>query len=340
MTEKETVKEFFRDHFKCHNLRLILNFSRLKEKEGYVLVKDNLLFKIDLLNTFLGNNHKIFEDKENGIKKEDSYLLNYKLKNLDKVLLDEENLITFLININSKFKENKLIHYDLDNDFFIRIEQIEDNILFDVYYCVENNEIQNIERDFSTLEKNFQEIFKTEKIDSTDNINSLLYFLLLKKHFNVFTKQDSNTKKLIIEITEQFFEAQINKKRSYAYYSIITLISLILEQNLIKIYYKKANKFPTNFLSLGQLNNANASNEYCELKNIGNNWEVVFKPAKIKAYSTKDKIYWEINGYTNNIRNRIFHYQQGPSLDMEHTAIHAIRYFVSILMEIEDGNYL
>ena len=88
------------------------------------------------------------------------------------------------------------------------------------------------------------------------------------------------------------------------------------------------------------LNNENASKEYCEVKKIDDKWEIVFKSSSIKVYSKSDKIYRDIEGYANNIRNKIFHFQQGCTLDLNNTVLHAMRYFLNILMEIEDNDYL
>ncbi len=337
-TETELVKDFFKNNSKCQRLRLTINFNELKNSGGFVLIEDNLLYKLDLLNTFLGTNNGLFHSGATGREKEDSYLLNYNLIGLNPAL-DEGSLKEYFAQIKCKFKEDEIILYDLENDCFVWIGQTRDFFMIDVFYCLENDAIKNIRKDFSILMNSFESIFHLDDSSSIDPKNSILYYLLLERHSNIFSKQDHGTKKLIREIGSQFFDAQTGE-RDYAYYSIIALIALILEQNLTKIYYSQTGNFPPEASTIGSLNRINTGHEYCNLRDTGGgNYELLFRSSGIQSYSKSDRIYNLCNNFASNIRNKVFHYLDGAVLNMEETSFQAIRYLVNILMEVEDNDY-
>jgi len=333
-SELNQVKNFFRNHLtNCKKISLIININNLIQKSGFVQIENTLFFNLDLFNTFISNNEKLFS------KKDKSFLLNYDLKGLNPAL-DQTQVEYFLRKVDSIFLDGMITSFDKKQSFFYNIAQSGDIIMVDAYYCIENDHITNLRSDFTILSDNFNDIFSWTEIDSNDfSNNSVLYFLLVPNYISIFSKQERETHELISEIVNQYFDLIINK-RKFISYSIISLISLIIEQNLIKIYYKHANKLPSESSTLRGLNNSNASNEYCDVKKINNKWEIIFKPSSIKAYSKSDKIYRDIDSYAINIRNKIFHFQQGCALDLNNTALHAMRYFLNILMEIEDNGYL
>lgn len=343
MNERKSVKAFFEDTSKCKKIRFNINFEELKDNSESIPINNDLLSKLDLINSFVKSNSSLFVNKEKGFEKEDSYLLNYKLINIGEVLLKKDELKQLLKQEKCIVKENKIYFYDLENDFVIFLEEINCTITIEFLYCIENGAVENIIRDFTILSENFQSIFeKDNSFPYLEPRNSVLYFVLLKKYSDLFTKQDSETQKLIGEITENFFEAQI-EGRNNAHYSIIALISLVLEQNLVKIYHKATKKFPSESHSLHQLNRDNTNIEYCDLKYLKKKklYQLVHNSNKPAVYKEEDRIYQLFNDFSQNIRNKVFHYQRGVVLDLEKSVFNAIRYFIDILMEIENnGRYL
>jgi len=331
-TEAEIVGDFFRNHLNnCKRLSLTVQMKNLIEQASFIRIGDTIFHNLELLNSFISNNGALFTNKT------ESYLWNYELKGLSSVL-GESGI--HQAKINATYFNNTLRVFDNMDSFFYNVTQTNEHLIIDVYYCLEKNSINYLKKDFQILSTNFQNIFNSTMSDSNDfDNNSVLYFLLLPNYSQIFSKQDRETQEIIKEISNQYLDLTINN-RKFITYSIICLISLILEQNLIKIYSKRTNQLPSESASLQELNNMNASKEYCTLKKISGNWEVVFKPISANVYAKTDGIYSKTESYTKNIRNKIFHFQQGTSLNLINTVSHAIRYFVNILMEIEDNEYL
>lgn len=184
-------------------------------------------------------------------------------------------------------------------------------------------------------------IFDYHEVDSNDiTYNSFLYPIFLKKYYSIFTKQDSETHDLIIEMSNQFFET-FSERREYKTISIIALAAIIIENNLIKIYSKNMGSRPSERKNINALNNDIAKNETLVLRKIsGNNYHLISRTLSNRPYTNQDKIYVTIQDFTNNIRNKVFHFQQSSTLNLFYTSVHALKYFSNILMEIEDNGYL
>jgi len=146
----------------------------------------------------------------------------------------------------------------------------------------------------------------------------------------------------IEKIQELFFEGYSDNNRGKLI-AVIALITMIIEENLIKMYKKAENKRPNEGYNINLLNNCIAKSEIVELRlSSGDNYEILSRCGANTPvlYDKNSRIYILIKDYADTIRNKVLHFQQSISLELFYTSVHAIKFLVNILMEIEDNGYL
>ena len=334
---EEKVKKFFSNEINnCSKILIRVNMTELVKK--FYVEDENIISFISVFNQYINENKSWFDEQNN-------YFLSWKLINLSPILKGK-NFQDFLKETNGFFRNDELIILEEHDQFFLSIKREDSNLLIEIYYLIKNVTLENIEKDLLILTEktNSQpELFFNETSDSFDaNINSILIFLLIKKYNYFFTKQDSETRKVISEIQELFFEVYSENKRGKLL-AIIALITMIVEENLIKMYKKSENKRPNEGYNINLLNNCIAKNEIVELRlSSGNNYQLISKCGVNTPvlYDQKTRIYILIKDYADIIRNKVLHFQQSVALDLFYTSVHALKYLVNILMEIEKNDYL
>lgn len=333
MNDEEIIKDFFREPLKgCKKIVLRINISSLKglvEKNTDSPDDEEIVSNIHLFNTFVSSNNAILDA-------ESSFLKNWKLKAINP-FISKADLLKLLSEIDIFYDSNKLIIFESDSDFYYVIYHSDNLLTVTFYYLLENQDILNLKTDISKLKNSFNTTYQSEESKSLDiEYNSFLYPLLLKKYADVFKKQDFETKELFLEINRQFLEA-LSKNRKYQTVGIIALISLIMEHNLIKIYSNHNSGRPPEHHNLNSLNDDVVKKESVELQlNKNGDYSLIYKSNSKQPYKEHDKISLLIKAYCANIRNKVLHYQQSSSLNLFYTSVHAIKYLVNVLMEIED----
>ncbi len=336
-SSEENVKKFFSNEINnCSKNLIRINMNELIK--NFYVEEENIISFIGVFNQYINENKSWFDEQNN-------YFLSWKLTNLSPILKGK-NFQQFLKETNCFYRNDELIVFEEHDLFFLSIKKEDSNILIETYYLIKNVTIENIEKDLKiiTEKTNSQpELFFHETSDSFDtNINSILVFLLIKKYNYIFTKQDSETRKIISEIQELFFEVYSENNRGKLL-AVIALITMIVEENLIKMYKKAENKRPNEGYNINLLNNCIAKNEIVELRlSSGNDYQLLSKcgVSTPVLYDQKSRIYILIKDYADIIRNKVLHFQQSVALDLFYTSAHALKYLVNILMEIEKNGYL
>lgn len=337
---EDTVKKFYNDEINdCPKISLRICMKDILEE--FYVDKQDIISLLWALNQFLQKNSLWFEGSE-------SYFLSWKLVNISPILSGQNvEFQKFLKEINCSYRNNTIILFEESDLFFLLIRQDDLKLEIEIYYLIKNQTIETIEKDIKILKNRLKDTpevvaFNLDGRSYDVNYNSLLIVLFLKKYSYIFSKQSLETKNLIKEIQQLFFEgfSENNKGKLIA---VIALVTMIIEENLIRMYKKVENKRPDEGYNINKLNDVIAKNETVELRFVsGNNYQMLFKGGSTKPvlYNDKSRIYILIKDYANIIRNKVFHFQQSIALDLFFTSIHAIKYLVNILMEIENNDNL
>lgn len=335
-SNEELVKDFFRNaHSNCSKICISINMLEIIEK--FPIEKKDLLNYIWAFSQFLQKNLGILDQNTSYFRTTKLFLIN--------PLLPDADLKRVLKELNCHYTNDRILVFEEEDESFLLLTLEEDKLIINVYYFIENTLIRFLKNDLTKIQ-GISNFICAEYLKSGDlHYNTILYYLLVKKYKYLFTKQDLETKDLLLEISAIFFEA-FAENRKYKLIACMGLISMIIENNLIRLYLQSENKRPNEGYNINLLNNIIAKKEIITLRhNSGNNYILIsrsgnIKNKKDKLYNRDSRIYMFIKDYADTIRNKVFHFQQSISLDLYHTSVHAMKYLVNILMEIEDNERL